>query len=316
MKKYTVSIALFLITIITYSQSNVQIGDWQEYLSYRKPISVTVANGRVYCATKGGFFWTPTTENSVHHLSKVNGLSDIEATIVKYNPFNKKTLVIYKNTNLDIIEPQTNIVNIPDIKNKSLFGNKTIYGVYMDNQYAYLACGFGIVVLDMNKEEVKDVFTIDNAGVTMGIRDIAMDNLYIYAATDDGVYQALKSSNLSNYNSWVKMPGTIPPGIYNAIASVNGVLYACFSQNLMTQAYNADEIYQYENGAWSLFTKLPFGFIGMTLRNSNDKLLITTREAIFKYDNQLSSLQLFTNNKGNGGLSCFDSEIDYNGCLW
>ncbi|HET6227420.1 MAG TPA: two-component regulator propeller domain-containing protein [Bacteroidia bacterium] len=314
MKKFTIFTILFFTAIITYSQNYVSVGGWDDHLSYRKPVSVTIGNGRVYCATAGGFFWSPTYENAVHHLSKINGLSDIEAKIVKYNPTTQKVLIIYKNTNLDIIEPAFNIVNVPDIKNKSLFGNKTINNVYMDNQYAYMACGFGVVVMDMNKEEIKDVYTLDSAGTTLNVRDITMDNLYIYASTDGGVYQALKSSNLSNYNSWVRMTG-LPWGWYNALASVNGVLYTCLSKNLRTGDYNADEIYQYENGSWSLFSKLPFGFSGVALRNSYNKLLITAREVVFLYDNQLSTLKAFSSSNANL-FSCYDSEVDNGGILW
>lgn len=317
MKKVTASVTLFLITIIAYSQSTLRIGDWGEYLSYRKPISVTAANGRIYCATTAGFFWVPATESSVNHLSKINGLADIEATVVKFNAYVQKTLVIYKNTNMDIIESTNNIVNIPDIKNKSLFGNKTINNVYMDNQYAYLACGFGIVVMDMEREEIKEVYNLDPAGAALNIRDIAMDNQYIYASTDSCVYKALKTSNLTNYNSWSKMPG-LQVGIYNAIASVNGILYTCLAKKLMSPntTNNEDEIWQYENGSWTKFDKITFGFNGRTLRNKNNKLLITTQDIIYYYDNQTAAMQLLGGLNGSGNLSCSDCDIDSNGNLW
>ena len=143
MKKITASIALFLLSIISYSQSTMRVGDWGEYLNYRKPISVTIGNGRVYCATTGGFFWAPTNENSIHHLSKLNGLADIEATIVKYNSYNQKTLIVYKNTNMDIIEPGNTIMNIPDIKNLHFLYLATTdylpfdvnFGLHLENQY-------------------------------------------------------------------------------------------------------------------------------------------------------------------------------------
>lgn len=322
MKKITASIALFLLSIISYSQSTMRVGDWGEYLNYRKPISVTIGNGRVYCATTGGFFWAPTNENSIHHLSKLNGLADIEATIVKYNSYNQKTLIVYKNTNMDIIEPGNTIMNIPDIKNKSLFGNKVINNVYMDKQYAYLACGFGIVVLDMDREEIKEVYNLDPAGGSLNIRDLTMDDTYIYAATDDGIsttddfiYRALKTSNLSNHNSWTKMIGP-PAGIYNALASVNGVLYACLSNNLMTGANEADEIWQYDNVSWTKFTKLLYGFVGKALRNKNNKLLITTKSIVYCYDNQTSQLKDLSFYNGVYYLDCSDSDIDTEGNLW
>jgi hypothetical protein len=312
MKKIISVFAFFLIINTTYSQ-NAGIGQWQEYLSYRRPIAVTVAQGRVYCATKNGIFWLSIIDNSMQRLSKINGLSDIDAINVKYNSNSNKVLVIYKNTNLDIIKEGT-IINIPDIKNKSLFGNKVINNVYMDGQFAYLACGFGIVVLDMNKEEIKDSYNMDPLGNAINVRDIAIDNLYIYASTDDGVYKALRSANLSNYNSWSKMPG-LPVGIYNALASVNGKLYTNLSKALMTGAGNQDAMYVYENGAWGSFTKpFGFGYILRAIRNHNNKLLITTTDIVYQYDDVLSSTKFV--NDFNGYLDCYDADIDGENNVW
>jgi hypothetical protein len=311
MKKIISTLVFFLIINAIHSQS-VGIGQWQEYLSYRKPISVTVAQGRVYCATQSGVFCLSTLDNSMQRLSKINGLSDIDAVNVKYNAYNKKVLVIYKNTNLDIIKEGA-IINIPDIKNKSLFGNKTINNVYMDNQFAYLACGFGIVVLDMDKEEIKDSYNMHPLGNAINVRDIAMDNLYIYASTDEGVFKALKNSNLSNYNSWLKMTG-LPSGTYNALASVNGKLYTNLSNYLMTGVNNKDEMYVYENGAWVPF-KLPWGYIAKALRNYNNQLLITTLENVCLFDNVLLTTKIFNNFNG-PSLNCFDSEFDGENNLW
>jgi hypothetical protein len=314
MKKIISTLAFLLIINAIHSQS-VGIGQWQEYLSYRKPISVTVAEGRIYCATQSGVFWLSIIDNSMERLSKINGLSDVDAVNVKYNSYNRKVLVIYKNTNLDIIK-DGEIINIPDIKNKSLFGNKVINNVYMDNQFAYLACGFGIVVLDMDKEEIKDSYNMHPLGNAINVRDIAMDNLYIYASTDDGVYKALKNANLSNYNSWSKMTG-LPAGIYNALASVNGKLYTNLSNNLMTGAYNKDEMYVYENGGWVAFAK-PFGgsgYIVKAVRNYNNQLLVTALENVYLFDNILSTTKSFNDFKGLP-LNCFESAFDGENNLW
>lgn len=314
MKKIISTLAFFLIISTTFSQ-NAGINQWQEYLSYRRPISVTVAQGRVYCATKSGVFWLSILDNSMQRLSKINGLSDIDAINVKYNAYNNKVLVVYKNTNIDLIKDGV-IINIPDIKNKSLFGNKVINNVYMDNQFAYLACGFGIVVLDMDKEEIKDSYNFDPLGNAINVRDITMDNLYLYASTDDGVYKALRTANLSNYNSWSKMAG-LPPGIYNALAALNGKLYTNLSNALMTGANNQDAMYVYENGAWSAFTKpFPFGFILKTARKHNDKLLVTTSDAIYLIDEVSGNTKLVSNYNNTGYLRCFDCDIDGDNNAW
>lgn len=317
MKKRLFTLAFsFLSMLLSYAQSNVSIGQWQEYLSYRKPISCAAAGNRVYCATKNGIFWLSVQDNSMQHLSKVNGLSDIDAVKVKFNSYNQKTLIVYKNANLDIIEPNTVIVNVPDIKNKALFGNKVINNVYMDNQFAYLACGFGIIVMDMDKEEIKDSYNMDPLGNAINVRDITLDNTYIYAATDLGVYRASRASNLSIYTSWTKMTG-LPNGIYNAIESVNGKLYANFSQYLNGAGSNKDEIYVYENATWTLFNQMPsFGFICMAMKNCNNKLLITTSSVIHVYDNITNDMKILNNFNWTGNLDNYESDIDPQGNLW
>lgn len=319
MRKTAVTIILSFLGILVFGQNgqNISIGQWQEYLSYNKPISVTAANGRVYCATRSGFFWLSILDNSLHHLSKLNGLSDIEAVKVKYNAYNKKVLIIYKNANLDIIEANGSITNIPDIKNKSLFGNKSINNVYMDGQYAYLACGFGVVVLNMDKEEIKDSYNMDPTGNAINVRDVTMDDTYIYASTDNGIYMALKTANLTIYSSWTKMTG-MPAGIYNVIASVNGKLFANLSMFVTTGASWEDEIYKYENGTWSVFKTKQDKFTCRAMKNSFGKLLVTTGGYVQRYDLVAGTDNLVYDFNGipKSFLDAYEADIDDDGYLW
>lgn len=314
MRKIIFTLLLFFLGVFAFGQ-NTAIGQWREYLPYNKPISVATANGRTYCATKGGLFWVSILDNSIHTLSKLNGLSDIEATKVEYNPNNKKVLVVYKNANLDIIEVNGSITNIPDIKNKSLFGNKTINSVHMEGPYAYLACGFGIVVLDMEKEEIKDSYNMDPAGSAVNIRAVTTDNQYIYASTDTGIYKALKNANLSIYTSWAKMTGN-PVGIYNTMSVVNGKLFANFSKNLTSNVGGQDEIYVYENGTWTeVLTQFPFNCL--EIKGENDKLLVTTDGGfLILYDHASVSFSIYNQFNGTPDIMCFDSDIDDDGNLW
>jgi hypothetical protein len=108
---------------------NVPIGGWKEHLSYKNAISVAEGNGKVYCATKGGIFILNKSDNSMERLSKVNGLSDVEASVLNFNPYNNKLLIAYKNSNMDIVSDGT-VTNISDIKRKSIIGNKAINNIY------------------------------------------------------------------------------------------------------------------------------------------------------------------------------------------
>ncbi|MBA3705014.1 MAG: hypothetical protein H0W84_03685, partial [Bacteroidetes bacterium] len=187
--KYFLLFFTSLFLTHTLISQDVVIGGWKDHLSYRSAVSITEGNGKVYCATKSGIFVFNKGDNSMETLSKVNGLSEVEAVVVNYNPFINKLLIAYKNANIDLI--QNNVIsNIGDLERKSIIGNKSINNIYFINQFAYLSCGFGVVVIDMDKEEVKDTYYIGPNGNPINVLDITSDGTSFFAATEGGIYKA------------------------------------------------------------------------------------------------------------------------------
>lgn len=287
----------FLLFLTILSAQQVPIGGWQEHLSYKNAISVAEGNGIVYCVTASGIFYYKKTDNSMERMSKVNGLSDIEGVVVSYNSYNSKFVIAYKNSNIDIISNSV-IINISDIKRKSIIGNKSINNIYFINQYAYLSCGFGIVVMDTERNEIKDTYYIGPMGSTINVRDITSDGTYLFAATDIGIYRALLSNpNLANYTSWTLINNVatgidLPTGIYNTITSFYGKIYTNYSVNLMTNAYGQDSLFVFDGTSWSHFIPAGFspggsGYISYQLRNNNNQLILVLEGAILSFNSTL-----------------------------
>jgi hypothetical protein len=276
----------------TLRSQDIAIGEWKEHLSYKNAISVAEGNGKVYCATTSGVFFLNKGDNSMERLTKVNGLSDVEPCVINFNPYDNKVLIAYKNSNIDIIENST-ITNISDIKRKSIIGNKAINNIYFIGSYAYLSCGFGIVVIDMDRLEVKDTYYIGAGGAALNVRDLTTDATNFYAATDAGVYRAsLTNPNLANYTAWGPMTGVgLPNGIYNTITTFNGKIYTNFSKSLMSAAFLQDSIFVYDNsvgGPWTHFTPEISGYIVKSLRVGDNQLVITKQGYIYTYDATLT----------------------------
>lgn len=283
MKRVILFFSLHFFTQGIMAQS-VGIGHWQEHLSYVNGVSVAEGNGKVYCATKSGIFSLNKADNSMERLSKVNGLSDVEAVVLNFNRYNNKLLIAYKNSNIDIIDNSI-ITNLADIKRKAIMGNKTVNNIYFIDQYAYLACGFGIVVLDMNKYEIKDTYYIGNNGNALNIRDVTSDSTYLYAATDSGIYKAsLTNPNLANYTAWTTMTG-LPTGIYNTITSFNGKLLTNFSNYLKDGSKEKDTLFVYDNGSWNYFGGS--GYVVNSLKTGNNKLIVAYDSAVSLFDTNL-----------------------------
>jgi len=148
-------ISLLLINIVV--AQDIGIAEWREHLPYKKCIAVDLAGSKIYCATPYSVFYYNTDDNSVNKLTKVNGLSDVNISTIRYSQQYKMLIIAYSDANIDLIMDD-GITNISDIKRKPIFGNKTINNITFYGDYAYLSCGFGIVVLDLIKKEIKDTY--------------------------------------------------------------------------------------------------------------------------------------------------------------
>ena len=193
---------LLVLLIKTSLGQGIPIGSWRVHLPYNKVIAVAEAENRIYAATPYSLFYFDKSDNSLQRFSKVSGLSDVNISAIHYNNQNKTLVIAYSNTNIDLLK-NDNIMNIPDIKLKSIPGKKTINNITSKGNTVYLACSFGIVNLNITKNEIEDTYKIGPNGSQLGINDIALTNSNIYAATDAGIYYAdISSLWLANYQYW------------------------------------------------------------------------------------------------------------------
>ncbi len=240
----------FVLLLSGLSQAQIGIGQWRDHLPYKKGIAVTFSSEKVWCATSGGLFEYHKNDNTVKRLGKFAGFSDVNPSDVKYNPYNNTLIVTYKNGNIDIVDGMA-IINISDVKRAQIVGNKTINSVFLRNEFAYLATGFGIVVIDTKRKEVKDTYFIGTNGGNIFVRDITINTTHIYAATDSGVFRAsLSSSNLANFTAWSKIQG-LPQGKFNTICSFNNKVYVNYSKALTSNTYAQDTVYVFDGASWT-----------------------------------------------------------------
>ena len=166
---------------------------------------------KIFAATPYDIFYYNTDDNSINHLSKVNGLSDIGINTIKYDKSSNLVFVGYTNTNIDLIDSQDNVTNIPDIYNKYILGNKTINSAFFHNDLIYVCCGFGIVVIDTKRNEVKDTYIIGNNGSYLGVNDLTICDNILYAATENGIYYADADNQfLADYSQWKRFSHHMP----------------------------------------------------------------------------------------------------------
>lgn len=222
-------------------------------MPYNKVVDVEVIDNMVYAATELSIFTYNKLDNRIDRLDKVQGLNDIGISAIGYNDATQEIVVAYTNTNLDIITSDGEIINIPDIKNKEILGNKTINDVTFRDEFAYLSCGFGIVVVNLERQEITDTYYIGPEGNTINVNSIAFNDTSIIAATESGIYFADKNApNLADFHEWTKDETMIhPDDNYNRIADFQGKIYV----NSGRPEFKHDTMYVYNGISWDYFEK-------------------------------------------------------------
>lgn len=278
---------IVLTSFIIYGQG-IAIGEWRTHLPYQRVIDVEIAEEKVYAATPYDLFIYDKTDNRLSLLNKVNGLSDIGVKAIHYSSKYETLLVAYSNTNIDLIRPD-GITNISDIKNKELIGNKTINSIMFIDKYAYLSCGFGIVVVDIVREEVLDTYLIGPQGSYINVYDLEVYDNSFYAATENGVYYAaLNSPNLADFNQWNKDTRLRHPNFqYTQVEAFANKLYLNHSRNV----YDADTMFVFNGNTWDYFD-ISNTSIHKKFRAYPDRFILVNNYSLNVYDENMNLLMI------------------------
>ena len=306
--------ALILLSAIgfaAFGQDDVAIGRWRTHLPFQQVVDVEVFGNKVYAATPFELFYYDQDDNSVNILNKINGLSDVGISTIRYNKKENLLFVGYTDANVDLIYANGEITNMSDIKDKVLLGNKTINNVTFDDNLAYVACGFGIVVFDLRRCEVKDTYYIGNQGSMINVKDVAFYNGRIYASTENGLYSASRDAqNLANFASWRFERDLIHPHLaYDELEAFSDKLYLNYNGG-----FNSDTVFVFDGSRWDYFKK-SIPDVRQELRAYDDYFLVTSQYNVFVYDTQMQEvLNIFE--PGSTKINPLSAAIDDKGCYW
>ena len=242
------------------------IGHWRDHLPYHQAMALTAGpGGRIFCATPYSLFSIDPSDNSIIRYSKSNGLSESGISAICYDPQSGKLSIAYNSSNIDIRSDQQTF-NIPDIRQSTRGGSKTIYQAIAYNNKVYLSTSLGIIVLDEDKYEVKDTYVIGTGGDTIAVFSLIAGNDHFYAATSEGLKWApLGSPDLADYHNWSLLPNI--PGPCRQVISLSGKILALKN----------DSIYIMDNDSWNLLYTSGWRINGLNV--SEDRLLVCEEQA-------------------------------------
>lgn len=205
------------------------IGYWRSHLPYNVAIGVATDGNTLFAIAEQSFFSYNAVSGELASYSKVDGMADIGMAQVAYDASTNTVILAYQNSNIDLYKDNS-FYNIPAIKNDNVSGAKTINGIYTDRGYAYLSTAFGIVVLNLEKREVKETYVFTKNNQTIPINAFTSDNTYFYAATSKGLYRANRNHpNLQSFAVWTALDTV---STYTGLTTVQQKVFATGKDSL------------------------------------------------------------------------------------
>lgn len=171
-------------------------GTWQSYLSCDTTWAVAEGNNYVFAMADGALYSYGKEDQSVNVYNKQTGLSDTKVAQIGYNPDVNTLLIVYSSGNIDLMG-EKGIYNLPFLMNNTNIQDKTINGVYFYKEYAYLPSEFGILVINMKKQEITDTYKLNKP-----VYSLCINENTVFAATSEGILTGDMSKNLLDTNSW------------------------------------------------------------------------------------------------------------------
>lgn len=275
--KRVILILSFLLFLIAIS-AQTPVGTWTDHLVYNTSKNIAVSSSEVFSSTGSSILIFNKNFSELRKLSKIDGLTETGISTLGWSEEYKSLVIAYTSTNVDLVKNNV-IYNIPDIFRKTISGKKEINRIRISGKYAYLACSFGIVVIDLDKKEIHDTWKPGNGSSVSEVWDVALGGSKIFAATGNGIYSAdLSNSGLAYFGNWnllTSLPN--PTGKYTTVVYSGTKLYA----NLSVVNSAADAVYVIDSSV-SLFSSVP-GVYNKSFDPAQNGFTISSTEMIRYY---------------------------------
>ncbi len=188
--------------------AQVAIGQWRVHLPSLNGIGLAESENGIYLGTEEMLLYYERETGEMERITRIEGLSDLGISSIKYSDEYKLLIVAYDNGNVDLVDDRSmkrKFINLNALKLRNMTGQKRINKIHIKANIAYLATSFGILELDLARKEFRNTMLIGAGGSRLNVWSLDHDDQRLYAATDSGILSApFSAANMSDFNNWTR----------------------------------------------------------------------------------------------------------------
>lgn len=229
----------FVLCVYDGFAQEIPLGTWRTHACYQAGRQVVVGKDGIYCATANGLFLYQNTENTFQILSKQQGLTQALPTQIGYDAVRNTLIIAYPDRTIDLLKDYK-ITEIAILRQSPFPNNPQINQILPTPALAYIATDFGVVLLDVAKQEVRDTYrNLGINGAELPIFGLSFSQDSLLLATAQGVLIGKATDNLADFQQWKRFNATngLPPQKIKKIITRDTRVYALTENNQLLR-YN------------------------------------------------------------------------------
>lgn len=204
MKKFLMSIYGLLVCMCAFAVKS----QWKTHFAYNSVQVIANCPEEIYALANGAMFSINKITEEMTLYNNQSGLHGTEICFLMYDDEREQLLIMYADGKMDIQYNGT-MHYISDLYSKRMTASKRCNNITIEDNFAYMAMDFGILVFDLEKYEFKETYYIGEEASEVKVTDIMFHGDSIYAQTEAHNYSACIYDNVVDYRFWNKC-STLP----------------------------------------------------------------------------------------------------------
>lgn len=286
MKKHLFLFVVAFFPLFSFAQT--AIGTFQSHLTLSGFVSVAADKETIYAAGENGLLLLDKStmydeKPDISSWSKVEGLSDISIVKLHCDRRYNALVICYSNGNIDIIR-DGKLLNIRDVKDKSMSGSKIVQSCRTIGDKLFLVYPFGIVIIDMENLVIADTWFTKRDNEPCLPTDIALFHGRYFVSTTQGVFSIPSTSAaIPDFSQWSE------ENDWNVsfLASMSDKL-VCVRKASEDHPGEVDSLGMYNGSVW-MTTEHGYSYV-RAMSQWNDTLVVCRWDAVELLDGDLESL--------------------------
>lgn len=197
MKKILLTTLFSMFALVAMSQA---VGDWILHPVFGSNAKIVDTKDNVYYLSGYNVYCYDKVNDETISFSRKNNLSDTKAEKIFYDFNNRNLVIVYSNSNIDIMDRNGKVFNIPELKDAVLSYSKTINYISFVGDEMYLATDFGYMVVNTRKCEIKETHFYGRK-----VYAATKCGGFIVLCSTDGIYTSPADANHFDFSSFTNV---------------------------------------------------------------------------------------------------------------